>query len=77
MGTFTKGAAKYGWIHTALQIGDKIIDWNDSGLVVPRALQADVYTALDIHTASTKREIRKTPELISHVSFLHFVQFIN
>jgi len=67
IGTLTTGAAEYGWVHTALQIGDKIIDWNASGLAVPRTLHADAYTALDIHAASTKREIRKTPDLISNV----------
>lgn len=57
----------YGYLHTGIQINNKVVDWDLTGLVIPRQFSSTVYAALDITSAGTS-SLKKTPELMVKVT---------
>ena len=43
------GWGTYGYVHTALQIGPVVVEWNDSSLVTPHYNLEDILASLDIN----------------------------
>jgi len=61
--------SSFGYLHTGLQINHTVVDWDSSGLIVPRQFSQNVYAALNIHTADTQK-LKRTSELEQTVSKL-------
>jgi len=61
--------SSYGYLHTGIQINNKVVDWDLSGLIVPRTFSSDVHAALDITSAAT-HSVQKTPELVAKATQL-------
>jgi len=57
----------YGYVHTGIQFNNKVVDWDSSGLIVPRSFTKRAYAALDIHSVYTKRQIPITQILTKTV----------
>lgn len=62
-------ASSFGYLHTGIQINGTVVDWNTTGLIVPRLFSSNVHAALDIHSAATHK-LKKTPELVETVAAL-------
>lgn len=64
---FVASHQSYGHTHAALQISAKVIDWNDSALVVPRKLESTKsIAALDIGSACVFK-LEKTEDFMVKV----------
>jgi len=57
----------YGYLHTGLQINGVVIDWDLTGLVVPRKFANKIYSALDINSAGTQ-SMNKSLEVLKNVT---------
>jgi len=57
----------YGYLHTALQISGSVVDWNSSGLCVPREFSQSVRAALDICSGGTEK-VKNTVQVMRIVS---------
>jgi len=65
---FSSLVSDYGLLHTAIQIGGKVIDWNAGSLVVPRQFSSSVYAAIQIQSAGTSRKLVKNERTVKMIT---------
>jgi hypothetical protein len=63
---------EFGMFHSALMIGPWIIDWNDSGICIPRKCtsQAAIF-AVDLESISTESKLEDVVDVVRN--FLTFL----